>query len=151
MIDFKGYCKSCAIAGLKAPQICALSGLKVTETDYCSFHRGSLSTCAICGSVILQDGYIDEGHLICPNCFSQITSCRVCRGSLQCAFEEDPSPTPKVISQQIRQGNGIYVTTVRNPERVRETCQKGCKCFDTKNGCLRQNGFCSNHEVYYND
>ena len=144
-------CKTCALAGLKAPGVCSLSGLKVTDTDFCSSHRRSLSICSICGAVILENACIDEGHLVCPNCLSQINSCRVCRKAMHCAFEEDPSPIPKAISQQIRQGNGIFVTSVRNPERIRETCQKGCECFDDKNGCLRQICFCNNQEVYYND
>lgn len=149
MTDFKGYCKSCAFAGLKAPQVCGYFGIEVSANDYCSFHKNSFQTCSICGSIVISDGILDEGHLICPNCYSHLNSCKVCRNSLQCAFEEDPSPIQKVIQQQIRQGNGIFVTTVRNPERVRITCEKGCKCFDSKNGCLRQNGTCSKQEVYY--
>ena len=43
-------CKTCALAGLKAPGVCSLSGLKVTDTDFCSSHRRSLSICSICGA-----------------------------------------------------------------------------------------------------
>ena len=56
-----------------------------------------------------------------------------------CDFEENPIALPKQIQQQIRQGNSIISTVVVNPERIRETCEKNCKCFSKEFGCLRQN------------
>lgn len=149
--NFKGYCPTCALAGLKTPEVCALNNQRVTSDDYCSWHHRDLQKCSICGNIILSDGIISENHLICRNCFSNLESCSVCRFSNICEFETNPSPLPKAISKQIRQGNMTAVTQVMNPERIRITCKQGCRCFDSKNGCLKQNGSCTNCEVIYND
>lgn len=149
--NFKGYCNTCAIAGLKAPQVCALSGLKIEAKDYCSKHRTSLTKCSICGNVILADAVIDNGHLICQSCFSILKTCKTCHFGNVCEFQTNPSPIPQMINKQIRQGNMVAVTQVMNPERIHITCEKGCKCFDKENGCLKQNGMCGNQEVKYFD
>lgn len=151
--NFKGYCKSCAFLGLKAPEVCALSGLKMKEEeDYCSRHSNSFQKCAICGSpVIFHDGIIDDGHLICQSCFFHLNSCKICRFGNTCEFETNPSPLPKYVQRQIRQGNMTAVTQVMNPERIHITCEKGCKCYSTENGCMKQKGSCSNSETIYND
>ena len=151
MENFKGYCNTCRLAGLKAPQVCGLSGRKITAEDYCSEHRRSLSFCSICGNPVLSNGIIDGFHLICRNCFSLLKTCQACRYGSLCEFETNPSSIPKAINKQIRKGNMTAVTQVMNPERVRITCEKGCKCFDKKNGCLKQNGMCANCEVKYLD
>ena len=39
------------------------------------------------------------------------------------------------------------VTEVMNPERIRETCEKNCHCFDTEFGCGKQLGFCTKQEI----
>ena len=147
----KGTCNTCRLAGLKAPQVCGLTGRQITADGYCDKHRRSVLTCSICGNIILSNGIIDNTHLICRNCFSQIDSCNVCKNLNICTFETDPSPLPKAIQKEIRQGNMTAVTQVMNPERVRITCEKGCKCFDKKNGCSKQNGTCANCEVRYLD
>jgi hypothetical protein len=46
--------------------------------------------------------------------------------------------------KEIRQGNMIAQQQVQNPERIRQTCQKGCKCWDEEFGCLKSNGCCGN-------
>ena len=151
--NFKGYCKSCAFLGLKAPEICALSGLKMKEEEeYCSRHSNSFQKCAICGSpVISHDGIIDDGHLICQSCFFHLNSCHFCRFGNTCEFETDPSPLPKYVQKQIRQGNMTAVTQVMNPERIHITCEKGCICYSSENGCMKQKGSCSNSKTIYND
>ena len=150
--NLKGTCSSCRLAGLKAPQVCGLSGRRITADGYCDGHRRSVSVCSICGNIILSNGIIDDNHLICWNCFSNLNSCGVCKNVNICTFETDPSPLPRAIQKQIRQGNMTAVTQVMNPERVRITCEKGCKCFSKEKGCLKQNNAaCSNQEVSYND
>lgn len=149
--NFKGYCNTCGFSGLNAPQVCALSGLKIDADDYCSKHRRNLIKCSICGQIIVSDGIIDNGHLICKVCFSNSNSCIICRFGNTCSFQTDPSPLPKMINKEVRQGNMIAVTQVMNPERIHITCEKGCKCFDKENGCLKQIGSCPNREVYYRD
>ena len=152
MTNFKGYCDTCAFAGLNQPAFCALKNKIVKATDYCSEHRNSVTTCDICGNIILASGIIDSNHIICSQCFSVIHTCAVCKHVDSCAYQTDPSPLPKTIPQQVRQGNIIAVTQVINPERVRITCQKGCKCYSKENDCLKQNNsFCGNHEVYYEE
>ena len=150
--NFKGYCKSCALRGLKAPEVCALYNVKRANDEYCSDHRNSLVTCSICGNVILSDGIINDGHLICRNCFSNSETCKICRFCDVCEFETNPSPLPKAVQKQIRQGNMTAVTQVMNPERIHITCEKGCKCYDAQKGCLKQkNGSCSNISIQYLD
>lgn len=67
-----------------------------------------------------------------------MNTCSTCKLSNVCEFETNPSPIEKTINQQIRQGNMIMMAPVKNPKRIEETCKKFCKCYDEKNGCLRQ-------------
>lgn len=151
MPQIKGTCRTCRFRGLRAPEVCALYGVKKEDDGYCDQHkRDDILTCDICGSPIMPSASIIDGdHIICPNCFSNIRSCQICRNSNICTFKTDPSTIPPMISKEVRNGNSIFVTQVMNPERVRITCQKGCKCYSPENGCLRQSGTCSNQEVYY--
>lgn len=147
--NFKGYCKSCPLRGFKVPDVCALFGIPVSSDDYCSKHRSTIEKCSICGAPLIADVIVDDGHLICPSCFESLRTCKICRFGNTCEFETNPSSLPKIISKQIRQGNMTAVTQVMNPERVRITCEKGCKCYSKENGCLKQIGTCNNQEVYY--
>ena len=110
--------------------------------------------CETCGrpteqQVLCPDG--DNWHILCPNCASQLNTCAFCKKVNGCAFETDPSPLPKMVQKQIRQGPITSVVTVKNPELVRNTCQKGCPCYDPENDCMRQFHYCKeiNH-VYDN-
>lgn len=150
--NFKGYCKTCALAGLNAPRVCALSGQNKQPEDYCDEHRQTLTRCSICGQIILQKAIIDDNHFICGNCFSLIKTCKTCRNGDLCDFMTNPSQIPPMIEKQVRKGNMTAVTQVMNPERIRITCEKGCKCYSKENGCLKQiSGTCGNQEVLYND
>jgi hypothetical protein len=110
--------------------------------------------CETCGrpteqQVLCPDG--DNWHILCPNCASQLNTCAFCKKVNGCAFETDPSPLPKRVQKQFRQGNMITVTEVINPERVRQTCEKGCDCFDAKFGCMRQFYYCERMDHVYDD
>lgn len=138
-------CRTCAI---RQPEgsICRLTGREINpDKDFCSSHRKEIIICEVCDNgtlapiVVLSD---DGNHIVCENCNGSLSSCHFCLNSSSCAFETDPSPLPKLIQKQIRQGPMTTVTTVKNPDRVRETCMKGCPCFDEENGCLRQFNYC---------
>lgn len=113
--------------------------------------------CSLCGRPCLKDAIISakevEGpdsnpayYIICPNCFTQVNTCNLCTYRGECDFETNPSPLPKQIQQTIRQGQMVMQTIVKNPDRIRETCQKSCKCWSDEFGCLKQNGTCGNYK-----
>lgn len=83
----------------------------------------------------------DKDYLIlCPNCANQLSQCVTCAEMVHCSFETDPINVPKQVQKQIRQGPMVIQSVVRNPEREKVTCAKGCPCWDSvKNSCLRQN------------
>ena len=110
--------------------------------------------CETCGrpteqQVLCPDG--DMWHILCPSCASQLNSCAFCKKADTCSFETDPSPLPKMIQKQFRQGPMITVTEVMNPERIRQTCEKGCDCFSTDFGCMRQFHYCERIDHVYDD
>lgn len=41
-------------------------------------------------------------------------------------------------------------TQVKNPDRIRITCQTGCPCFSDENGCLREFNHCGSY-VFINE
>ena len=110
--------------------------------------------CETCGrpteqQVLCPDG--DKWHILCPSCATQLNTCAFCKKSNTCLFETDPSPLPKTIQKQFRQGPMITVTEVMNPERIRQTCEKGCDCFDTDFECMRQFNYCERMDHVYDD
>ena len=100
--------------------------------------------CPLCGNYYLPTIMVvdmTEGKpiLICPTCYSNyMTNCATCTKSQKCAFETDPSPIPKLIQRQYRQGPMTSVIQEKNPERIAITCQKGCECYSEEKGCLRE-------------
>ena len=97
--------------------------------------------------VLASDG--DLWHILCPNCADQLNSCAFCQKVNTCDFETNPSSLPKIVQQQIRQGNMVSVTTIKNPERIRQTCQNGCDCFSAEFGCMRDFHYCERMEHVY--
>lgn len=85
-------------------------------------------------------------YIMCANCFQMTKSCTFCLEAYACPFETSDNPLPKQVQQTIRQGNAVIQTIVKNPERIRETCQKGCKCWSEEFGCLKENGICGNYK-----
>ena len=105
--------------------------------------------CETCGrpteqQVLCPDG--DNWHILCPQCASQLNTCAFCKKVNTCLFETDPSPLPKMVQKQFRQGPMISVTTEMNPERVKITCQNSCSCYNDEFGCMRQFAYCQNLE-----
>ena len=142
MKDIK-YCISCGLAD-PTKTTCQLTGLPIDnpQKDFCSKHTYELARCEWCGAPTLHPivySIYDEYHSICGKCSEKSGLCPTCTHSAHCDFEENPIALPKQVQQQIRQGNSVISTVVVNPERIRETCAKNCKCFSKEFGCLRQN------------
>lgn len=134
---------------------CTITGLKVTEKDFCSYAvpKETKRTCNICGNPIpkAEDAVIEVRNgkgirIICPTCIHLMGTCARCVEGPNCVFETSPLNIPKVVSQQIKQGQMIMVQQVKNPARIKETCMKGCCCWDG-NDCLKQEGSsCKNYK-----
>lgn len=142
MKDIK-YCISCGFAD-KDSSHCRLKNYPIgeLEKEYCSGHTDTIPTCEWCGRFMNPTNIYsidNEFHMICSNCAELSGHCPTCTHSAHCDFEENPIGLPKQVQQQIRQGNSVISTVVVNPERIRETCAKNCKCFSEEFGCLRQN------------
>lgn len=147
-LQFVNLCKSCALRQdniqSDTGSICLISKLQVDPVkDYCSQHRFNIPQCDICGQATiekLQVYKLDDGSFIsmCGECAKQLGQCRTCTHGTECTFETSSSSAPKTIQKQIQQGNSIFVGQVKNPERVRQTCQNGCPCFSSNNLCLKQ-------------
>lgn len=137
---------------------CGLSQTTVTNEDYCSkaIATGTeLIKCEICGKELrtteqILDRVEDKFHVICDSCLHFMGSCHTCDNATDCDFESNPSPLPKIIQKQVRQGNMIASMPVRNPERVAITCKKGCPCW-IDNHCSREenNQTCKNYKQTY--
>ena len=127
--------------------LCRLLNTKVKyDNCRCPYYATDIAVCSVCGSTFL-DGVIDEsGRTFCKNCNSKFGTCAMCEKATECLFESDPSPIPKIIRQTTQQ-NGMYIQQdIRNPDRIRQTCQNGCSCFNEDLGCLKQNGTCGNYK-----
>ena len=149
------YCGECAIWQHNSGTCPYFKEPLDAQTCGCPKFSATTVTCEVCGGLTVPRAASidmtnpDSPHTICANCEQHIGHCPTCQCANQCSFETDPSPLPKTVQQQIRQGNMISVTTVRNPERIRVTCQKGCQCFSEEFGCLRQFNSCGNYKIIY--
>ena len=140
------YCKTCGFRDPQQPK-CQLLGHQIDpDIDYCSRHNAEPFTCAQCHRILTLPIFLTPGGAICDECRLALSTCAGCRNSSTCLFESDPSPVPKVIQQQIRQGNMVIQQPVKNPLRIQITCEKGCLCYDKENGCRRQLNSCENHK-----
>ena len=138
-------CATCALR-VNEGQNCGLTGIPVTDADFCSKHQKELELCEICGGPIVGKPVIvpddDKFHLVCGKCSKDLTGCTTCDQRHYCDFETNPSPIPKTVRRVFQKGPMQTVTEVINPERIRETCEKNCRCFDPEFGCGKQIGFC---------
>ena len=149
-------CRTCRLAALSQNK-CQLTGLHITADDYCSRHTTeSLSTCFACHRALLPEGTIlvegnDSYLTFCQECASNLSSCAFCTGLETCEFNTNPDPMPKATVQQMRQGNMIMQTQVKNPERVKKFCHS-CRCWNTeREECFRDYGVgCIKHESVIN-
>lgn len=149
---FNRHCGTCAFYN---DDHCQISRLQMNaETDTCSKHARAqdVQTCETCGRAIVSGGFFvpdgDNWHFMCRECAGQLNTCSFCRSASQCSFEASPRPD-KYVQQTIRNGNMTTVTTVRNPEIIRTTCQNGCPCFSQDFGCMRQFNYCERMDHIY--
>lgn len=138
-------CGNCLLQQ-QAGGMCPIFQEKINKDDRaCRKYIGHDSDkCNLCGSlmpgkaeiIIMEDG---STILSCANCANRLGTCATCALSRTCDFENKPINIPKQIQKQVRQGNMVMSTVVRNPEREKETCMKGCQCWDAEECvCLRQ-------------
>lgn len=128
--------------------ICPIFQEKANPDDLsCRRYIGHDSpVCSFCGSLMSGKGEIilldndDNVTLIsCHNCAETLGTCQTCALGKTCDFETNPINIPKQIPRVIRQGNMQMQTIIRNPEREKETCMKGCLCWDESEcACMRQ-------------
>ena len=149
--------KSCFTCGYRSlnPQQCPLIGYQYAENItnvVCPYWIDEIVTCAVCGQIIPKKNYclthFKDGTWkpTCDNCLKLSGTCGGCSKSSTCDFETNPSPIPKAVQKQIRQGNQILVTTVKNPSRIEMTCKKNCDCWDEENQqCSKEYGCCSKY------
>ena len=133
-------CANCALAASSQPK-CLRTSAAIQPNDSCSYWTKTLEYCSNCGALILKP-IIENNHYLCADCASLSGTCRRCVNYNICPFETHQSPTPKVIQKQIRQGNSILSTQIRNPDRIEETCASLCNCFSPTFGCLKENNTC---------
>lgn len=136
-------CKTCAL--LQGTQ-CGLTGRTLDlEKDFCSQYKKEVLVCASCGNIPIVPNIVDTNKgviCLCDNCAAS-GYCSSCEHNQGCSFETDPSPLPLYTVQQIRQGNSILQTQVKNPARIDITCKVGCPCW--KDRCLKEDNTCENY------
>lgn len=143
---------NCDTCGLRDPQtnICRIHQWKVNPAeDHCPQYTNNPLGCSFCGGYT-PDPIIDTTTskllVLCPRCYSLLDTCATCGKSVSCSFETDPSPIPPRIMKQVRQGNMVMATEVRNPERIKVTCALNCECYDPEIGCRREvDNYCKNY------
>ena len=139
-------CKECAYFD---DMRCKISGQPaISHNIACASFSSKRYECDICHRQIHHTEVIYDSKtnkIVCSDCCNHLSSCDNCNNGHICLFETDPSPLPKQVQKQIRQGNMIGQTIIKNPDRVRETCQKGCPCWDTETeSCNKQLRYCAN-------
>lgn len=127
--------------------------IPIKPNDFCSYFTTETYTCGCCGhelpghaqTIVVTDETATE---ICEQCNANSGKCITCINSQKCDFETNPSTLPKIIQKTIQQGNMTSVTQVRNPERIRITCQNGCPCWSEDFDCYKQNhGTCPQYRM----
>lgn len=148
----KNICGDCALMSHNGG-ICPIFKTPMPQDNSaCPSFAQTIVNCSICNKLLRPlDAYLDitipeKLHWLCANCQSLTGHCATCTQSHECLFETDPSPLPKTIQKESRQGNMIQIATVKNPSRIEITCKKGCPCFSEEFECLRQNNCCSNYK-----
>lgn len=134
---------TCGQCGFKPPwtQLCPIFNAEVQDTDTCPRATRHPTQCFLCRKALVssKSAIIFNNKIYCTNCAQAIGKCHTCGHAAQCDFETNPIAIPKQIRQERRQGNMVSVTMVKNPDRIEKTCKKSCPCYDSSEGCLREN------------
>lgn len=139
-------CKECAYFD---DMRCKISGQPaISHNVACASFSSQRYECDVCHRQIHHTEVIYDSKtnkIVCSDCCNRLSSCDNCYNGHLCLFETDPSPLPKQVQKQIRQGNMFGQTIIKNPDRIRQTCQKGCPCWDTETeSCNKQLQYCAN-------
>lgn len=136
--------------------ICQLKGVKMNpQEDFCSKHQNEAIICEKCHRLTTKNGFVvvaenETFHILCNQCSTGLTSCAFCTHCQNCDFETNPSTLPKIVQKQIQQGPMIQIIQIKNPERIKITCQAGCKCWNSEeNACDKEIGYCHNYEFIW--
>ena len=146
---------TCGRCALKTPdgKTCRLLNVPIEDPkDGCPAGVSHLEKCEICHQELMPNaGFLEitngKVHILCEMCNSRMNTCSACGHGTECLFESSSSDLPKQVQQQFKTPQGYVVTTIRNPERIRETCEKGCHCYSPENECLRQNNYCEHYKA----
>lgn len=139
-------CKECAYFD---DMRCKINGQPaISHNVVCASFSSQRYECDICHRQIHHTEVIYDSKsnkIVCSDCCNRLSTCDNCHNGPVCLFETDPSPLPKQIQKQIRQGNMIGQTIIKNPDRILITCQKGCPCWDAETeSCNKQLRYCAN-------
>lgn len=108
----------------------------------------SITKCDVCGlalpisAAVVYFRNTEDINFLCPKCQRNLNTCATCINGNLCDFKTNPIPLPHQVQKTVRKGNAVMSTTIQNPERIKETCQKNCSCWSDEEGCLKQNGWC---------
>ena len=145
MFNQQFTCKRCKH---RQNNVCLLTHQTTEDNLSCAHYTDSPYVCQLCGNHILQGNItIIEKHLLCNDCASNIGTCITCELTQICTFRTDNTiKEPPVIPQTIRQGNTVMQTQIKNPARVKLTCEK-CSCY-INGECLKEAGIgCEKHKL----
>ena len=139
-------CKECAYFD---DMRCKISGQPaISHNIACASFSSQRYECDICHRQIHHTEVIYDSKsnkIVCSDCCDRLSTCDNCHNGNICLFETDPSPLPKQIQKQIRQGNMIGQTIIKNPDRILITCKKGCPCWNAETeSCNKQLRYCAN-------
>lgn len=139
-------CKECAYFD---DMRCKISGRPATSHDTaCASFNSQRYECDVCHRQIHHTEVIYDSKtnkIVCSDCCNRLSSCDNCHNGHLCLFETDPSPLPKQVQKQYRQGNMFGQTIIKNPDRIDITCKKGCPCWDAETeSCNKQLRYCAN-------
>lgn len=139
-------CKECAYFD---DMRCKISGQPaISHNIACASFSSKRYECDICHRQIHHTEVIYDSKsnkIVCSDCCNRLSTCDNCHNGNICLFETDPSPLLKQIQKQIRQGNMIGQTIIKNPDRILITCKKGCPCWDAETeSCNKQLRYCAN-------
>lgn len=136
-------CARCAY--LRDGQCLIFNTPRIPSSNACPAYSHYLENCCKCGQPSLPASLTLNYESLkgyCAQCAQFLYQCPTCATSNNCEFESNPSPTPKYISKQIRQGNVFMTIQEKNPSRVAELCKNCCCWNDKENSCCKENNYC---------
>ena len=106
------------------------------DSPGCHKFTDEIKTCAVCGNPIIDKPYLannnDMWYELCVECDEQWGNCATCANITSCDYETNPINLPKQVPTQTRKGPMVINAVGRNPARIKETCAKGCSCWQNE-------------------